>query len=201
MLILCLFKGIIIGIICGTPIGAVGAMTIQRTMKSGIRQGLITGLGSSVADSIFAIVGVFGATFVSDFFNNHDFIISTIGGTVIILIGLNIMNKKESSYQSGTSLRNFVSSFTVGIMNPVAIVAFLAGFSYMNIPENNGIANGIAAVSGVFIGTFLWWLIITYISYRIKEKASKEIINRFNRILSIVLIAVGVFVIVKALIR
>lgn len=198
---LCLLKGIIIGIICGTPVGAVGAMTIQRTMKSGIKQGLITGLGSSVADCIFAAVGVFGATFVSDFFKKHGFIISIAGGIVIIIIGLSMLNKKESSYKNGDSLINFFSSFTVGIMNPVAVVAFLAAFSYINIPEDNGIINGLIAVSGVFIGTFLWWLIITYISYKIKKKACEDIINRFNRILSSVLIAVGVFMIVKASVR
>ncbi|MDE7363875.1 MAG: LysE family transporter [Ruminococcus sp.] len=196
-----LLKGIIIGIICGVPVGAAGAMTIQRTMKSGVRQGLLTGLGSSVADSIFAGVGVFGATFVSDFFKKYSFIISIIGGAFIIFIGFNILNKKESTYKNGEGMRHFISSFTVGITNPVAIVAFLMAFSYMNIPKDVSIINGAAAVSGVFIGTFLWWLIIIYIAYNIKKKACEDIIIRFNKILSFVLIALGAIMIIKAVVR
>lgn len=196
-----LLKGIITGIICGVPVGAAGAMTIQRTMKFGVWQGLLTGLGSSVADCIFAAVGVFGATFVSDFLNKYSFIISIIGGAFIIFIGFNILNKKEATYKNGDGLRHFFSSFTVGITNPVAIAAFLIAFSYMNIPKDIGIINGVVAVSGVFIGTFIWWLIIIYISYIIKKKACENIISKFNKILGFILIALGAVMIIKAVFK
>lgn len=200
-MILYLLKGIIIGIICGTPVGAAGAMTIQRTMKFGIKQGLLTGLGSSVADCIFAAVGGFGAAFVSGFFKEYGFIISIIGGIFIIFIGFNILNKKESTYKNGDGLRHFFSSFTVGITNPVAIVAFLIAFSYMDVPKDAGLINRIIVIFGVFIGTFIWWLIIIYISYIIKKKARENVISKFNRILSFILIALGIIMIIKTVIK
>lgn len=48
------WKGILIGLIFGVP---VGAMTVQRTWEHGIRAGLFTGMGSSVADCIYAGTG------------------------------------------------------------------------------------------------------------------------------------------------
>ena len=42
-------KGILIGLIFGVPVGAVGAMTVQRTWEHVIKSGHLTGMGSSAA--------------------------------------------------------------------------------------------------------------------------------------------------------
>lgn len=55
-----LFRGVLIRLLFGVPAGAVGAMTAQRTWNYGIKAGLLTGLGSSVADCIYACIGAFG---------------------------------------------------------------------------------------------------------------------------------------------
>jgi ABC-type antimicrobial peptide transport system permease subunit len=39
-------KGILIGLLFGVPVGAVGAMTVQRTWEHGIKAGLLTGMES-----------------------------------------------------------------------------------------------------------------------------------------------------------
>ena len=49
-------KGILIGIIASAPMGPVGVLTIQRTLKKGRWYGLVTGLGAAVSDIIYAMV-------------------------------------------------------------------------------------------------------------------------------------------------
>lgn len=79
-----LLKGILlIGLLFGMPVGAVGAMTIQRTYSTGVKAGLLTGLGSSVADCFYACVGAFGLTLVSDFLLKYQTIINAFGGALI----------------------------------------------------------------------------------------------------------------------
>ena len=43
-----LLKGIMIGVLFGVPAGAVGVMTMQRTMSYGAKAGLLTGDRKSV---------------------------------------------------------------------------------------------------------------------------------------------------------
>lgn len=62
-----LLKGIAIGLLFGVPAGAVGALTVQRTMERGYQAGLLTGLGSSVVDCFYACIGAFGLTILSEF--------------------------------------------------------------------------------------------------------------------------------------
>ena len=51
-----LIRGILIGLIFGVPAGAIGALTIQRTLRDGFAAGLATGLGSSAADLLYLCV-------------------------------------------------------------------------------------------------------------------------------------------------
>ena len=53
-----LIRGLLIGLIFGVPAGAIGTLTIQRTLRGGFWAGLITGLGSSAADLLYACAGV-----------------------------------------------------------------------------------------------------------------------------------------------
>ena len=51
----------------GLPAGAAGTLTVQRTLAHGPRMGILTGLGASVADCFYAVVGAFGWTWISVF--------------------------------------------------------------------------------------------------------------------------------------
>ena len=53
-----LLRGVMVGVLFGLPVGAVGALVVQRTWSGGIRAGLLTGLGSSAADCCYAAVGM-----------------------------------------------------------------------------------------------------------------------------------------------
>ena len=75
-----ILRGILIGLLFGMPAGAVGAMTAQRTLTYGMKAGLLTGLGSSAADCLYACVGAFGLTLVSDFLLRYQSIINLAGG-------------------------------------------------------------------------------------------------------------------------
>ncbi len=157
-----LLKGILIGLLFGVPVGAVGTMAAQRAFTHGFAAGLKTGLGSSAADCLYAICGAFGLTFVSDFFLKYQTVIHAVGGT---LMGLRLILKKREQTgvegPVGNGIKMFLASFAVGITNPAAILTFLFAFSYFGIMGKTGLVNGIQLVSGVFIGTCIWWCLLS----------------------------------------
>ena len=90
------FRGVLIGLLFGVPAGAVGAMTAQRTYSQGLRAGLLTGLGSSVADCIYACIGVFGLSVLSDFLLTHQSVINLLSGAIILAMGLSLLLKRST---------------------------------------------------------------------------------------------------------
>ena len=162
-LALFLLKGILIGLLFGVPVGAVGTMAIQRTLEHGIKAGLITGLGSSAADCIYVSIGAFGLTLVSDFLLKYQTAITVIGGGFIIAMGIcSFAGKKSELKKESAEMAMFLSAFVVGITNPAAILTFLFAFSYFNLTEGMTVLNGALLVLGVLAGTFVWWLLLSF---------------------------------------
>lgn len=175
----------------GVPIGAVGAMTVQRTLSRGFRAGLLTGLGSSAADCLYACVGVFGLTFISDFLLKHQTVITVIGGVFVLIIGISQLFKKPAEnapQKPAEGARMFLSSFAVGITNPAAILTFLFAFAYFGIAEISGALNGTLLVTGVFFGTYIWWTAISGVVCIIKRKSENRGLPYMNKIFGAVLI-------------
>lgn len=190
-----LFRGILIGLLFGLPVGAVGTMTMQRTFSGGIKAGLLTGLGSSVADCIYACIGAFGLTFVSDFLLQYQTVIHLIGGSFILLMGIRLfLKKKETQVQAPQTGRNagvFLTSFFIGITNPAAILTFVFAFSYFGITGEASVLQGAALVIGVFAGTYFWWGALSLTTDFIRRKSGKAEFRAANKIFGTILILFG----------
>ena len=126
----------------------------------GIKARLLTGLGSSTADCLYAIIGAFGLTLVSDFLLKYQLLIQLLGGALIFLMGLRLLLKKSEitllPAKAIGGAKIFLSSFVIGITNPAAILTFVFAFSYFGIFGVTAPAHGTALVVGVFLGTYFW---------------------------------------------
>lgn len=176
-------------------------MTVQRTLSHGFKAGLLTGLGSSAADCLYACVGAFGLTIVSDFLLKYQTVINILGGTLIVAMGLSlILRKKEQEKpqkQVSGNIKMFLTSFAVGITNPAAILTFLFAFSYFGISGNIGLSGGVQLVAGVFIGTYIWWGSLSAAVSLIKRKTGNCSMNRANKVFGVILILFGAAVFIK----
>ncbi len=190
-----LFKGILIGLLFGLPAGAVGALTVQRTLRCGPRAGLLTGLGSSAADCCYAAIGAFGLTIVSDFLLQHQATIHLLGGSLILFLGISLLRRKQGTsrreLENASRLGLFLSSFAIGITNPAAILTFLFAFSWLGISGGLAFREGTLLVLGVFFGTYLWWGVLTLAASLARKKAAAIDPARMNRVFGIILCLLG----------
>lgn len=206
-------QGMLIGLIFGIPVGAVGTMTVQRTLRYGTGTGLLTGLGSSAADCIYASIGAFGLTVISDFLLAWQDLIHFGGGCLILAMGVWMLRKRggnaaETKRQKHASpyvearkeaaaevppaaFPIFLSSFAVGITNPAAILTFLLAFSWFGIGEGLGALEGVLLVGGVFLGTWLWWCILTAACDQLRRRAKKLDMGKLNKVFGCLLCGFG----------
>ena len=132
-----LLKGLLVGLVFGVPAGAIGALTIQRSLSQGFLAGFLTGLGSSAADVLYACVGVFGVTIISDFLLAHQTPIGLLGGLLIVSLGVIVFRKEgraaERAEQETHLTVLFGSSFLIAITNPSTILSFFVAFATFGI--------------------------------------------------------------------
>lgn len=197
------FRGVLIGLLFGVPAGAVGAMTVQRTWNYGIKAGFLTGLGSSIADCIYACVGAFGLTVISEFLLKYQTVINLAGGGLVLYMGLHLLLSKKKPDEIPSvcgRIKTFLSSFLVGITNPAAVLTFLFAFSYFGISGDTNLIQGVYLVIGVFLGTYLWWTALSVIVSILKGRQKKDHLQIMNRIFGVILCLFGMVVFIRIII-
>ena len=196
------FRGVLIGLLFGIPVGAVGTITVRNTLSGGIRAGLQTGLGSSIADCFYAAIGVFGLDLLSDFLLRYQLVIRLAGGIFIAGVGSYLLLKKAAGKQTATgSGSRFLTSLFVGITNPAAILTFLFAFSYFGITPQKDIAVGAALIIGVFLGTYLWWLALSVLTDYLRKRNGSFRQELANRIFGAILLLFGLVMILQTIFR
>lgn len=194
-------RGLAIGIIFGVPIGVIGALTIQRILVYGIKAGLFSGLGSSLADVLYAAIGCFGLTLFSNFLLKHKFIITCTGCILIFAIGIKLITSKtnleSTSEKLSQSANFFASSFAIGVTNPVTILTFMLAFSAFGISGTLSIIDSISVITGVFSGTCFWWVLLIVCVEIFHKKFIKYGIIKLNRVFGTIVIMLAAFILVK----
>jgi len=191
-----LFKGLLVGLVFGIPAGAIGALTIQRSLARGFLAGLLTGLGSSAADMFYACVGVLGISVVSDFLLEWQTPISMAGGVLILVMGIGIFKGKPAavfSEEEKTSLPLcFASSFAIAIANPATILSFVVAFASFGIGNVDTVGQGIQVIAGILLGTGFWWCVLSGAASRLRERMTDQIYRNLNRVLGVLLMLFGI---------
>ncbi len=162
-------KGIAVGFIIAAPVGPVGMMCIHRTITDGKLFGFVTGLGAAIADTLYGCIAAFGLGFLAAELINYQILLRSFGGAVLCVIGLRaLLNRRAPNPVAPKRDRLFgvfVSTFIITVTNPLTILSFVAIFAAIGIAEvREQMGWGIALVAGVFIGSGLWWVLLTSIA-------------------------------------
>ena len=195
-------KGILIGLIFGVPAGAIGALTIQRTLERGFMAGLITGAGSSAADLFYSAAGIFGIAIVADFLTAHQNVFQVVGGVFIVALGISILRKKgrtdAAQETKGNLVFCFLSSFGTAVMNPATILSFMVAFAAFDINGNVSAAEGAGLILGILGGTFGWWLTISSVVALLKDRITDQIYKWLNKILGSFMLLFGIVMMIRS---
>ncbi len=199
-----LLKGIVLGLTVSMPLGPIGIILINRTIKRGIFSGFFSGLGLATADTLLALLAGIGFAVIVSFINKERFILSLIAGLIIIGVGLKIflsnpvkdIRNKELANKS--LWRDFYSVFVLSLSSPYTIFIFVAFFSGVHI--NGNVKPELVPfflIPGVFVGAISWWFFLSYFVSRFKKRIRLRLIVRINKVAGIVVIVIGVIVLLS----
>jgi threonine/homoserine/homoserine lactone efflux protein len=193
------FKGFLVGFLIAMPVGPIGILCIQRTLHKGKLHGMVSGLGAATADAIYGFVAAFGLTFISNFLVKEQPWLRLIGGIFLCYMGARVLlskSEKRATPEDGASyVSDYVSAFILTFTNPTTFLAFAAAFAGLGLVSL--IEHHIAAlllVAGVFVGSGLWWLILSGITATFLGKLLYTRPAWLNKVSGIIIIAFGLFV-------
>jgi len=191
------FKAIGIGFLIAAPVGPIGILCIRRALEGGRVAGIMTGLGAAFGDACYGVIAGFGLTVVSDVLMRYQIALKIVGGIFLIYLGIKAFVKAEKITQevqgsAGTLFSYFISTFFLVVTNPVTILVFMAIFAGFGLGGCTSYADAIMLVSGIFLGSMLWWVALSELTCLLTGKIKPEYFVWVNRIVGIVLVIFGV---------
>lgn len=192
-----LLRGLVIGFAIAAPVGPIGVLCIRRTLAEGRAAGLVSGLGAATADAVYGFIAAFGLTYVSSILIGQQQWIRLIGGLFLCYLGLRTFYarpaEKPSSAEGIGLVSAYVSTFFLTLTNPMTILSFAAIFAGLGIGSAAGAYSSAALlVLGVFLGSGLWWLLLSGGVSLFRTKLKPRALWWVNTISGIVILGFGV---------
>jgi threonine/homoserine/homoserine lactone efflux protein len=190
-----LIRGIAAGLIIAAPVGPVNVICVQRTIAKGWRSGLISGLGSAVADTLYGAIAAFSITFVIRILIREAFWIRLVGGALLIVIGAVYWFRQPKSIQEHekeSERTEFASTLILTLTNPTTVLSFLVVLSAVGLARNKTWYLTLLTVGGIFAGSMLWWMILTGVVNRFRDRFSDRSMLWMNRVAGLAIAGFGI---------
>lgn len=184
--LLLLIKSIFIGFVVAMPVGPIGVLCIDHSIRGGIKQGVSAGVGAALADGIFGFIGGIGsAALISGV--AEPWLFQLIGAFLILVIGIkNLFTSKDIEHGvkvKSRHLKTCITTFILTLTNPLTVLSFAAIFAGLGIVLED--TPGITALYlgvGIFLGSLLWWLSLSFFSSLISKKMNLKNVKLVSRV-------------------
>lgn len=191
-----LLEGIVLGFSIAAPVGVIGALCIQQTLRGGFVAGLSTGLGAATADMLYGILAVFGLAMAKRWLIPYQEYLLLFGGLFLCYLGTKIFLSPAGKVQSGgvekiNLVGAYLRTFFLTLANPMTILAFVAMISGLNI-LNITWHESLLFVAGVFFGSAIWWIILSGVAASLRKKISESALSLVNKISGVIIILFGI---------
>lgn len=198
-----ILKGIILGFSIAAPVGPIGILCIRRTLAYGQMTGFFSGLGAATADTIYGSIAAFGLAFISSFLVDNKLYLQILGGFFLLYLGYTIYNSPPANSSEKTVydglLGAYLSTFILTLTNPMTIISFVAVFAALGIGSGTeNYLNATLLVIGVFIGSVLWWLLLSFIVNIWRSLFDYQKMLLINRLSGLIIVIFGLISLITA---
>lgn len=161
MEILLFGKCVALGLAVAAPLGPIGALCINRTLERGFWAGIAGGLGTALADALYAGLAAMGFAAFSAGLGRVEAPLKLAGGAFMLWLGCKSLAPTRVRQAARVGARDLcgtiAATFFLTLANPMTLLVFAALFAGVGLAEVPGPANAAIVVAGVFTGSMLWW--------------------------------------------
>lgn len=191
-----LARAIALGFTIAAAVGPISLLTIRRTLTHGPAYGLASGMGVALADATYAAIAAFGLTALTSVLVGGRVLLGLVGGAVLIWLAVRTITSRPSrAAETGEERPGlaaaFASIYGLTMTNPMTILSFAGLFAALGLAATGG--PGAATVTvGVFVGSALWWVVLTTVVGRLRSRVTLGVLTWINRVSGLVILAFGV---------
>lgn len=191
-----------IGVAVAAPLGPIGFLCIQRTLHSGWRIGVASGVGIAAADALYASLGGFGIG-LGGLIGGAETTIRIAGALVLLWIGYSSFTRRATGTRTPQSRRvparlgAFGSGFALTLSNPMTVLHFAAIFAGMGVASAST-GEVVVFAAGVASGSLIWWIGLSSAIALLRDRITSRVLQGVSKIGGAVLAVVACLMLVDA---
>ncbi len=203
-------RGLLVGFSIAAPVGPIGVLCIRRTLTLGLLAGLLSGLGAATSDAVYGAIAAYGLTAISGILVGQSFWFRLVGGIFLIYLGVQTFLAKPATKPAELmGLANaqglagaYLSTVVLTMTNPATIMSFAAVFAGLGLASTGASSPAVhlaamTLVLGVFVGSALWWLLLSSVVNVLRSAFKLNLLQWLNRVSGAVLIMFGVVALIS----
>ncbi len=191
-----LVASFVVGVAVAAPVGPVGVLCIQRTLRGGIPYGLASGLGVATADGLYAGLATLGIAAVTSFVRGAVMPLRAAGGVALLWLAVLAWRGAGEACDAALapSARGLAgaygSTFALTLANPTTVMSFAAIMAGLGA----GVADpgdGLLFMGGVMLGSLAWWVFLASAVGLARARAPRALVGGAGRVSAAVLALAG----------
>jgi len=195
-------RGFAIGFTIAMGVGPMSLLTIRRTIAHDRVYGLVSGLGIATADATYGAIAAFGLTAVTAALVGSRTALALIGGAFLVWLAIRTLRARPTSTVAGTDDRPglpgaWLSMYGLTMTNPTTILSFAAIFAGFGL-SGGGALDAAFLTLGVFLGSSLWWVVLTTVVGGLRTRLTPAVLIAINRVSGLLLLAFGMLAMAAA---
>jgi threonine/homoserine/homoserine lactone efflux protein len=197
------FKGLLIGFLLALPLGPTMVLCIRNSLLFGALTGLITGAGAGLADAIYGVLSGYGIFIIKDIIETYHFAFHVLGGLILMILGIktckeNIKIKQETPVSIKPMFtRLFFTTLTLTLTSPFTFIGVAALCASIEVfQEGQGTYSPWILGFGLFLGSCIWWQILSLFLSLIKKRISHGATMWVGKVSGLFLIALSIILII-----
>ena len=199
-----LAKGVVLGLAIAAPVGPIGMLCINRTLERGFLAGVAGGLGTALADGLYALMAATGFSVFARLLDKVSTPLALMGGLFLLWLGWMAFRPRPPRAAARAGGKGLIgttaATFALTMTNPATILSFAAIFAGLGLAEADG-AGKVAVVAGVFMGSMLWWALLSGGVALARSRLPESFALWVSRASGVVLLGFGIAAIATALYR
>ena len=178
------------------------AIVVRQVSLHGRRSGLIAAIGIGIGIYLHCLLAINGISILILSNALYKFIISLVGSSYLIYLGLNMLKPRDSKQSNNvrevySPANSFLNGFITNIFNIKAFIFFVSLFTVL-----------IDSINGVFfylypiyfaVTTCLWFMLVSYLISIDNKSFNFQNNKKINLIMGILLCLIAASILIKSL--
>jgi len=192
-----------VGIAVAAPVGPVGVLCIQRTLRGGVAFGLASGFGVATADGLYAALAALGLAVVTQAAVALQVPLAVTGGVLLLVLAYRAWAQAGETCEAALepTTRGLAATYGSALMltlsNPATIMSFAAIMAGLGAAVADP-GDGPVFVAGIALGSLAWWTILAFAVGFARAKAPQAMVDWAGRVSALVLGVAGIAALASA---